>query len=141
VRTLVLAFSVLGLVAACGDRRGELREWQPTDHQPPPAVTPEGQGTGQEDAPEGDPGIRAAQALWGMRCASCHGTTGRGDGAARPPGIAFPDMSQAAFHDARSDQQLAEVITKGRGLMPAFGQELSDAGIAALVRHIRALKQ
>jgi mono/diheme cytochrome c family protein len=138
VRTFVLAFSLLGLAVGCGDRR-ELREWQASDHQPPPEVAPEGQGEAVED--EGNSEERAAQALWGMRCATCHGPTGRGDGEGRPPGAQLPDMASAAFHEARSDAQLAEVIQKGRGLMPAFGQELSEAGVAALVRHVRALKQ
>ena len=76
-----------------------------------------------------------------MRCATCHGAEGRGDGVGRPPGIAMPDMTTAAFHDARSDEALSEVIVKGRGLMPAFGDQLSDDGVAAVVRHVRALKR
>ena len=139
MRTFVFGFSLLSLAAGCGDRRGELREWQASDHQPPPEVIPEGQGEAQEQTAEANE-AQAAQAMWGMRCATCHGPTGRGDGAGRPPGIALPDMTSAAFHDARSDAQLSEVIQKGRGLMPAFGQELSEAGVAALVRHVRGLK-
>lgn len=139
VRTLVLGFSLLTLAVGCNDRRGELREWQASDHQPPPEVAPEGQGEAQED--EGDSEARAAQALWGMRCATCHGPAGRGDGPGKPPGAQLPDMASAAFHDSRTDAQLSEVIVKGRNLMPAFGQELSEAGVAALVKHVRSLKQ
>lgn len=79
-------------------------------------------------------------ALWGMRCASCHGEGGRGDGAGRPPGAAMPDMSSVAFQTARDDRQLAEVIFKGKGLMPAFGEQLTEQGIVALIGHIRRLK-
>lgn len=75
-----------------------------------------------------------------MRCASCHGASGRGDGEGRPPGATLPDMTAAAFQDARSDAQLGEIVEKGRGLMPPFGAELSQAGIAALVKHVRSLR-
>jgi mono/diheme cytochrome c family protein len=120
---------------ACEGKR-ELREWQPSDHQPPPEVPPEGQGEGSE---QGDPNERAATALWGMRCATCHGDTGRGDGTGRPPGAVLPDMTSATFQSGRSDRELHEVIKKGRNMMPAFGDQLSELGIEALVKHIRAL--
>lgn len=123
------------LLLGCEGRR-ELREWQPSDHQPPPAVAPEGQGEGTE---EGDPNARAASALWGMRCASCHGAGGRGDGEGKPPGAAIPDLTRAAYQSSRSDEQLHAVIKNGRNMMPAFGDQLSDLGIDALVKHVRTL--
>ena len=101
----------LGSVLACGKGASELREWRPDDHQPPPAVMPEGQGAAQES---GDPNARAAAALFSMRCASCHGEHGRGDGSGRPPGAQVPDFGNQAFQDARSDQQLHDVIAKDR---------------------------
>jgi len=131
-------------MAACEGKR-ELRVWQPSDHQPPPEVLPEGQGEGIEttgpsgQGEQGDPNERAALALWGMRCASCHGESGRGDGTGRPPGAALPDMSSRAFQSARSDDQLHAVIKSGRGMMPAFGDQLTPVGIDALVKHIRLL--
>jgi cytochrome c oxidase cbb3-type subunit 3 len=128
----------LGLVLAgalgCRDSRRELREWTPADHQPPPAVAPEGQG--EEQA--GDT-ARAVAALWAMRCASCHGESGQGNGPGRPPGAALPDFTQAAWQAQRTDAQLVQVITKGRNMMPAFGDEITEAGIDVLVQHIRSL--
>jgi len=102
---------------------------------------PEGQGEAASDAPgsEGDANARAAAALWGMRCASCHGAGGRGDGAGKPPGAALPDMTTAAYQSSRSDTQLHAVIKNGRGLMPAFSDQLSDLGITELVKHVRTL--
>ena len=128
---------VFALGAACSERTGELREWKPEDHQPPPAVVPEGQGAGEAPGPVAVGA--AAEALWNLRCATCHGSQGRGDGPQRPPGIAIPDMTQAAFQGQRTDEQLGQVISNGRGMMPAFGQELTEAGIAALVQQIRKL--
>jgi mono/diheme cytochrome c family protein len=135
-RKAVLALC-LGSALACGGKgSSELREWRPEDHQPPPAVMPEGQGAAEES---GDPNARAAAALFSMRCASCHGEGGRGDGSGRPPAAHVPDFTDHAFQAARSDQQLREVIAKGRGMMPAFGAEITEKGIAALIAHIRAL--
>jgi mono/diheme cytochrome c family protein len=48
-------------------------------------------------------------------------------------------MTQAAFQTARTDAQIAEVVSKGRGLMPAFGEQITEAGIAVLVGHVRSL--
>jgi len=135
LRLVTVSLAAVVSLAACQGRR-ELREWQPTDHQPPPAVAPEGQG---EAAEEGDANARAAAALWGMRCATCHGANGRGDGSGKPPGAAMPDMTSAAYQRSRSDADLHAVIKGGRGLMPAFGDQLSDLGIDELVKHVRTL--
>lgn len=49
----------------------------------------------------------------------------------------MPDFTQAAWQSSRSDEVLAKTIHDGRGLMPAFGKQLNEHGIAALVQHIR----
>lgn len=131
VVSLLLSFS-----SACGERK-TLTEWRPEDHQPPPAE-PEGQGAAEES---GDPTSRAARALYSMRCAQCHGEHGHGDGSGRPPGAAMPDFASAAFQDKRSDNDLYQIIDKGRNMMPAFGQEITRAGIEALIAHIRSLRE
>ena len=132
---LRLLLCCIGFFAACHDGERALREWKPSDHQPPPAM-PDGQGTAAEG---GDGTARAIQALWQMRCARCHGEAGRGDGPERPPGAAIPDMTSADFQQNRSDEQLTEVVENGRGLMPAFGDALTPEGISVLVRHVRTL--
>jgi mono/diheme cytochrome c family protein len=132
-----LALLAFGSALGCGSRR-ELREWQASDHPAPPAVAPEGQGAAAE-GPESE--ARAIASLWAMRCGTCHGEAGRGDGPGRPPGVALPDLGDPAFHAARSDAQLASVIREGRGMMPAFADQLTDAGVAALVTHVRTLKR
>ncbi len=138
--SIAVWFSVLAsgaLLSACGQKR-ELHEWQASDHQPPPAVAPEGQGSAVEGA---DADARAAAALWSMRCASCHGASGRGDGTGRPPGAALPDMTSPAYRSARSDAELHTIIKEGKGMMPAFGDQLNDRGIAVLVQHVRTLSR
>lgn len=145
-KAFLLPTCLLSLIAlgAC-DKRGELREWQPSDHQPPPAVAPEGQGESPEQGGQGGEGgeaaatARAATALFNARCASCHGSAGQGDGAERPPGTAMPDFTSSAYQQKRTDAEIHGVIKMGRGMMPAFGEDLTEVGIAALVQHIRSL--
>ena len=128
---------LLTLLVACDQRSKTRTEWRAEDHQPPPSELPAGQGAAEES---GDPTARAAQALWSMRCAQCHGEAGRGDGTGRPPGAALPDFTLPAFQDKRSDAELYQVIEKGRNMMPAFGQEVTRQGIEALIGHVRGLR-
>lgn len=121
---------------AC-EKRGELREWQASDHQPPPAVAPEGQGEGEENAAGAN--ARAAQALWDSRCATCHGADGRGNGPGKPPVAQIADFTSHDYAGKHSDAELHAIIKNGRGMMPAFGSELTDIGIDAMIAHVRTL--
>ena len=80
---------------------------------------------------------RAAETLWRVTCASCHGHQGRGDGPGRMPGVSMPDMTTTAWQTSQTDEAIALVIRQGRGTMPAFGERLAPAAIAQLVGHIR----
>jgi mono/diheme cytochrome c family protein len=82
---------------------------------------------------------RAAQALWRVSCAGCHGPVGRGGGAELPPGAQVPNLADPAWQAKRSDEELAGVIREGRGMMPAFGDRIRPGGIDALVAHVRSL--
>ncbi|MDB4974700.1 MAG: hypothetical protein JWN48_3041 [Myxococcaceae bacterium] len=136
-KTSALSLGVL-LLACEGPR--QLREWQPSDHQPPPSVVPEGQGQGESSVQETST-ARAAASLFELRCASCHGVGGRGDGPGKPPGANLPDMTRPEYRTARSDGELHAIIKNGRGLMPAFADQLTDLGIDALVAHVRTLSR
>jgi mono/diheme cytochrome c family protein len=84
--------------------------------------------------------------LYTRWCASCHGTTGRGDGpnAGRLPVTPAAHSSREAM-SARPDDSLYDTIAAGGTIMnrsprmPAFGATLSVVEIRALVRHIRSL--
>lgn len=102
-------------------------------------MAPEGQGEAPEQEGEQAATSRAASALFNARCASCHGSAGQGDGAERPPGTTMPDFTSSAYQQKRTDAEIHGVIKMGRGMMPAFGDQLTEVGIAALVQHIRAL--
>lgn len=88
-----------------------------------------------------DPMVRAAQALWNVSCAGCHGREGRGDGVSRPPGATLPDLAASAWQDARTDDAIAKAIHDGRGMMPEFGSKMHAEAIRALVTHVRSLRE
>jgi mono/diheme cytochrome c family protein len=87
-----------------------------------------------------------AAALYVRLCASCHGTSGKGDGpnASNLPVKPAVHSSGDAM-SARPDDSLFDTIASGGAVMnrsprmPAFGATLSAAEIRALVRHIRTL--
>lgn len=86
--------------------------------------------------------------LFEVTCASCHGATGMGDGAAaaaldpKPATLADSDMM-----DELSDGYLFWRISEGgamepfNSLMPAWGSGFTDDQIWQLVTHIRSLAE
>lgn len=122
--------------SGCGDTTRQVEEWSPSDHQPPEG-DPD-QTAAAQQAP--DPAQLAQMAAEAFRreCATCHGAGGQGDGPEAP--TAMPDLTSAAFQDAREDADLHRTIRMGQGLMPAFGNRFNDTGIAALVAHVRSLR-
>lgn len=131
----------LASVVACDAPKKPLREWRAEDHLQPaeadPSRMPGAQDDGAPSEPEAGGVERAAEALWNVSCASCHGRDGRGTGMDRPPGAQLPDFTAADFQKSRTDAQLAEVITNGRNMMPPFGKQVNAQGIEALIAHIR----
>ena len=78
-----------------------------------------------------------AAKVYKTNCALCHGADGSGETASGKT-LKARDLRSPEVQ-ARSDAELAEVITKGTGKMPAFGQKLSPDVIKSLVAYIRAL--
>lgn len=76
------------------------------------------------------------------RCALCHGPAGRGDGLASKGLNPKPrNFHDAAYMQTRTDAQLLEVIHKGKGAMPKWEGQLSEAEITAVLAHVRALSK
>ena len=146
MKTKTPAILLIGLIgcavgaclSGCERRVAPTREWQASDHGQPaqgdPARTPT-PAAPEEGGPE-----RAADALWGVSCASCHGRDGRGQGPQRPPGAQLPDFTSAEYQASRTDAQLREVIANGKGLMPAFAKQLNEQALDALVGRVRRFK-
>ncbi|NIT13178.1 MAG: c-type cytochrome [Candidatus Dadabacteria bacterium] len=78
-------------------------------------------------------------------CASCHGDTGKGDGAAAAALDPKPrDLSSAEYVSTLSDEHIFKVIKEGgasvgkSALMPAWGGVLTDDKIWDVISYLRA---
>jgi mono/diheme cytochrome c family protein len=103
-------------------------------------------GCGQGRRPE--VGEKWAQATFALRCAPCHGATGRGDGAEGASLAPRPrDLTDRGWQAGATDAQIGRVIVSGG---PAIGRSGRMPGapdlmnrpeeVAALVRYIRGLR-
>jgi mono/diheme cytochrome c family protein len=78
-----------------------------------------------------------AATVFKANCVLCHGADGSGS---TPTGKALKAKDLKSDEvQKQSDQELAAVITKGRGKMPAFGSKFSPDLINSLVAYIRQL--
>ena len=73
-----------------------------------------------------------AAATYKAKCAMCHGADGKGGK------MGTRDFASAEVK-AETDAQLTDIITKGKGKMPAYSGKLKDTEIKDLVAYIRTL--
>lgn len=78
-----------------------------------------------------------AASLFKSKCAMCHAQDGSGNSPSGKALKAKDLRSQEA--QSKSDAEISEVITKGQGKMPAFGQKLKPDQIQELVAYVRQL--
>ena len=86
---------------------------------------------------------RAAQAraLFGEKCARCHGADGRGRTKLGEM-LSAPDFTDERFWaEEKSERRLANSIAGGRGEMPAFAKKLSKREISGLADHVRSFRK
>lgn len=78
-----------------------------------------------------------APKLYKTNCVLCHSVDGSGDS---PSGKALhaKDLRSEEVQK-QSDEALSEVITKGRGKMPAFGAKIKPDDVTKLVAYLRQL--
>jgi mono/diheme cytochrome c family protein len=81
------------------------------------------------------------QAVFENNCASCHGLDGR---AKTPQGkkLKAHDLRESKLTDAEIEHQIREGKKNAAGVlvMPAFGQDLSDEAIKAVVETVKAFR-
>ncbi len=76
-----------------------------------------------------------AAVLYEENCAACHGENGEG-----LPELGAPNISDAIWLYGGDEAALTETITQARfGVMPAWGQRLSDADVRAVSLYVHAL--
>ena len=70
--------------------------------------------------------------LYRKHCESCHGKSGEG----LMPGMADFSRGEGLFS---ADSQLLDILRGGKGVMPGYGQTLSDQQLRDIVAFIRTL--
>jgi mono/diheme cytochrome c family protein len=85
-------------------------------------------------------GVRAqtdVAKVYKTNCVLCHASDGSGNS---PSGKALGSKDLASSEvQKKPDADLTEVITKGKGKMPAFGAKLKPDDIKQLVAYIRSM--
>lgn len=77
--------------------------------------------------------MRLGRNLFLNRCATCHGSDGRG-------AKGFPNLTDSAWLWGGDPASIEATIANGRtGVMPALGAALGDAGVDAVIAWLRAL--
>jgi mono/diheme cytochrome c family protein len=92
----------------------------------------------QNNSPSTSPS--STEAMYGRKCASCHGKDGRSDtvkGRLR----SARNLADPKWQADVSDERIFNSIMNGRGRMPSFGKMLTEAEINSLVSHVRGLKK
>jgi cytochrome c6 len=79
----------------------------------------------------------SAATTFDAKCAMCHAKNGSGDS---PMGksMKVPDLRSKAVQ-SKSNADLYNFIAKGKGIMPAYGSQLSKEEISGLVAYVRHL--
>jgi mono/diheme cytochrome c family protein len=80
--------------------------------------------------------IQRGEQIFASVCSRCHGVDGKG-GIAAGSANAPRNFCDAAFQASRTDADLRQVIQKGKGGMPAFGNMFSDSDLRGLLRKLR----
>lgn len=149
-KRLGLLFGLTGVAVvllSCMDQYDPRPDWKQFEkertlaNQEQPELTEEGKIPGQKGAGDGGPDIEQAYQTY---CASCHGATGEGDGAAGKSLDPSPrDFTDPQWQKEVSDERIAKVIREGGaavGLsaqMAPWGGALSDAEVEGLVKMVR----
>lgn len=102
-----------------------------------PAATPDGttpEATPDDDVeaetPDAQELITAGESIYDQNCARCHGDDGMG-------GAGYPALADHEYVTEADPEHVIETVIHGQGAMPAFGNELDDEEIAAVVSYIR----
>jgi cytochrome c6 len=79
------------------------------------------------------------EALYKSKCVACHGADGKGETAVGKANK-VRELGSADVQK-QSDEDIAEIISKGKGKMPAYSKSLKPEQIKDLVAFVRSLKK
>jgi mono/diheme cytochrome c family protein len=99
---------------------------------------------GVNPLPAGDAEVLATgRAMYERYCFVCHGTAGTGDGPVVGPEKFPPLVTNLTLplSVGRSDGYIYAVVRAGRGLMPPYGQRMTEHERWAVVHYVRDLQR
>jgi mono/diheme cytochrome c family protein len=114
-----------------------LREWRVSDHNHTESPNSGQVQVDPSASAQAPPGLEDVTIVaWQQNCTRCHGQLGRGDGP-QGPMVKATNLSDPAWQNAATDEQIGRAIKEGKGAMPAF--KLPDATIGKLVKLVRMM--
>jgi mono/diheme cytochrome c family protein len=131
----VAALSLVVLVLAACAKNGE----SSSSSSASPSAAPSTSSAVAQNGAEASDGAKVYQ----TNCASCHQASGQGVPGSFPPLAGNPEVVgdvTTVIHDVKYGLS-GKVTVAGQdynGMMPAWGQQLSNADIAAVITYIRA---
>jgi len=116
-----------------------LAEWTAADHDHAEENQRVQAGAQASATPKGagDDKKALVDLTWRQQCASCHGPMGHGDGPTGPM-VQASDLTNERWQATVTDEQIADVIRRGKGKMPKFS--LPDRVVVGLVERIRSIR-
>jgi mono/diheme cytochrome c family protein len=83
--------------------------------------------------------LAKAKKLYGYDCAMCHGSNGNGKGdLADQMKLSLKDWRDPASLKEMTDGELSYIITKGKGKMPAGGEQMKPDEVWNMVNYVRS---
>ncbi len=74
-----------------------------------------------------------------QKCSMCHGADGKNP-TMIGKNLGAPDLSSDKVQKL-SDKDLHEIISHGKGKMPAYEKAFGDKGVDAMVKYVRSVKK
>jgi cbb3-type cytochrome c oxidase subunit III len=80
----------------------------------------------------------AGKSIYATNCTTCHGADGKGNSTGRAMGVKDLNAPEAV---RMTDAQIKRTITNGKGNMPPWKSQLSEAQIADVTAFIRSMQK
>lgn len=134
----VLGLAVVSLIAGCAPLIG-VTGFSQDPHPPSPHRHPEAQKL-KNPIPGDESSITEGRKLYLRHCASCHGSSGKGDGSMALAGGTPSNLVDETWDHGSSDGEIFVVIREGTSSdMESYKDRLTEKQIWQLVNYIRSL--
>ena len=109
---------------------------------PNPSPAPQ-EGTAAKSAKAGNPAMARAKEIYNFDCAICHGANGNGKtDLAKDMQLTLTDFTDPKTFEGKSDDQLFDLIRKGKDKMPAEDAARAKPDeVKAIVQYIRTFSK